>query len=99
MVGHLIQFGVNAWNWVTTELPKIILGIVQWFMELPGRIWNWLLETVVKINQWGVEMWNKATTAVSNMINSVVNWFKELPGRIWNWLVETVVKITNGALI
>ena len=98
MVGHLIQFGVNAWNWVTTELPKIILGIVQWFMELPGRIWNWLLETVVKINQWGVEMWNKATTAVSNMINSVVNWFKELPGRIWNWLVETVVKVNQWGI-
>ena len=98
MVGHLIQFGVNAWNWVTTELPKIILGIVQWFMELPGRIWNWLLETVVKINQWGVEMWNQATTAVSNMINSVVNWFKELPGRIWNWLVETVVKVNQWGI-
>lgn len=98
MVGHLIQFGVNAWNWVTTELPKIILGIVQWFMELPGRIWNWLLETVVKINQWGVEMWNKATTAVSNMINSVVNWFEELPGRIWNWLVETVVKVNQWGI-
>lgn len=98
MVGHLIQFGVNAWNWVTTELPKIILGIVQWFMELPGRIWNWLLETVVKINQWGVEMWNKATTAVSNMINSVVNWFKELPGRIWNWLVETVIKVNQWGI-
>ena len=98
MVGHLVQFGVNAWNWVTTELPKIILGIVQWFMELPGRIWNWLLETVVKINQWGVEMWNKATTAVSNMINSVVNWFKELPGRIWNWLVETVVKVNQWGI-
>lgn len=98
ILGHIIQFGVNAWNWVTTELPKIILGIVQWFMELPGRIWNWLLETVVKINQWGVEMWNKATTAVSNMINSVVNWFKELPGRIWNWLVETVVKVNQWGI-
>ncbi|HJJ11755.1 MAG TPA: tape measure protein [Clostridiaceae bacterium] len=98
ILGHIIQFGVNAWNWVTTELPKIILGIVQWFMELPGRIWNWLLETVEKINQWGVEMWNKATTAVSNMINSVVNWFKELPGRIWNWLVETVVKVNQWGI-
>lgn len=98
MLGHLIQFGVNAWNWVTTELPKIILGIVQWFMELPGRIWNWLLETIVKINQWGAEMWNKATTAVSNMINAVINWFKELPGKIWNWLVETVIKVNQWGI-
>lgn len=93
ILGHIFQFGVNAWNWVTTELPKIILGIVQWFMELPGRIWNWLLETVAKINQWGIEMFNKAVTAVSNMINSVVNWFKELPSKIWNWLLDTINKI------
>ncbi len=93
ILGHIIQFGINAWNWVTTELPKIILGIVQWFMELPGRIWNWLLETIAKINQWGIEMFNKAVTAVSNMINSIVNWFRELPGKIWTWLVDTINKI------
>lgn len=90
MVGHLIQFGINAWNWVTTELPKIIQGIVQWFSELPGKIWDWLVKTALNIIKWGLEMKAKADSAISNMINSVINWIKSLPGKIWTWLVKTV---------
>ena len=82
MVGHLIQFGVNAWNWVTTELPKIILGIVQWFMELPGRIWNWLVETVVKVNQWGIDMINKGKQAASDLVTNIVDTIKNLPSKM-----------------
>lgn len=93
ILGHIIQFGVNAWNWVTTELPNIISNIINWFAQLPGNIWNWLVNVVSNIGQWGVDMWNKATTAVSNMINAVVNWFQQLPGRIWTWLVNTVNNI------
>lgn len=93
IIGHIIQFGVNAWNWVTTELPNIISNIINWFAQLPGNIWNWLVNVVNNIGQWGVDMWNKATTAVSNMINAVVNWFQQLPGRIWTWLVNTVNNI------
>lgn len=93
ILGHIIQFGVNAWNWVTTELPNIISNIINWFAQLPGNIWNWLVNVVNNIGQWGVDMWNKATTAVSNMINAVVNWFQQLPGRIWTWLVNTVNNI------
>lgn len=95
MIGHIIQFGVNAWNWITTELPKIIQGIVQWFSELPGKIWNWLVNVVTNVVQWGIEMRAKASTAISNMITAVINWFKQLPGKIWNWLVNTVNNIVK----
>lgn len=95
IIGHIIQFGVNAWNWITTELPKIIQGIVQWFSELPGKIWNWLVNVVTNVVQWGVEMRAKASTAISNMITAVINWFKQLPGKIWNWLVNTVNNIVK----
>ncbi len=37
LLGHIIQFGINTWNWVTTELPKIINGIINWFKELPRK--------------------------------------------------------------
>ena len=96
MVGHLIQFGVNAWNWVTTELPKIILGIVQWFMELPGRIWNWLLETVVKVNQWGIDMINKGKQAASDLVTNIVDTIKNLPSKMLEIGKNIVQGIWNG---
>lgn len=95
MLGHIANFGINAWNWVTTELPKIIQGIIQWFAELPGKIWEWLVNVVNKIAEWGQNAWNTATTWVSNTINSIIDWFKQLPGRIWEWLTNTINNIIN----
>lgn len=60
-----------------------------------GRIWEWLLNTIAKINQWGKDIWTKATTAVSKMVDSVVNWFKQLPGKIWTWLLQTIQNVVN----
>lgn len=37
ILGNIIQFGINAYNWVTTELPKIIQGIIDWFAQLPRK--------------------------------------------------------------
>lgn len=37
IIGHIIQFGLNVWNWITVELPLIIQGIIQWFAELPRK--------------------------------------------------------------
>lgn len=37
ILGSIIQFGLNAYNWVTTELPKIIQGIIDWFEQLPRK--------------------------------------------------------------
>ncbi len=37
IIGHIIQFGTNVWNWITNELPKIIQGIIDWFAQLPRQ--------------------------------------------------------------
>lgn len=98
MLGQILQFGVDAWNWVTVELPKIILGIVQWFSELPGKIWEWLKQAVNNIIKWGVETWQQSNQAMINFFNNIINWFKQLPGNIWNWLVDTVRNIINWGI-
>lgn len=98
IIGHIVQFGADAWNWVTTELPKIIQGIIDWFAALPGNIWSWLTQVITNIVNWGKEIIEKAKTAVSTMFNNVINWFKQLPGNIWNWLVQTVNKIVQWGI-
>ena len=98
IIGHIIQFGVDAWNWVTTELPKIIQGVIDWFAQLPGNIWNWLVQTVTNIVKWGQDIQKKATDAVRGFFNNVINWFKELPGNIWNWLVNTITNIAKWGI-
>lgn len=86
----IVQFGTNLWNWITVELPKIIASIIDWFAQLPGRIWEWLVNVVNDIGKWGTDLYNSATEAVSDAIDAVVEWFTELPGRIWEWLTNVV---------
>ena len=35
LLGKIVQFGVDAYNWVTTEIPKIIQSVIDWFAQLP----------------------------------------------------------------
>lgn len=95
ILGNIIKFGQNAWNWVTIELPKIIKGIIDWFAKLPSNIWNWLVNTFNKIVQWGQNTYNAATQWISNTINAIVKWFQELPGRVWTWLQNTINNVIN----
>ena len=93
LIGHVIQFGVNLWNWVTVELPQIIQAVVDWFAQLPGRIWEWLKFAALKVVQWGVDVYTTMKTKAEEAITAVVDWFAALPGKIWDWLVATVQKV------
>lgn len=84
MLGHIIQFGTDAKNWVTTELPKIINNIINWFKELPGKIATWLTNTIQKIGQWIDNMKNKVVQGIPQVINNIINFFKQLPQNMSN---------------
>lgn len=91
----MIEFGLNAINWVTTEVPKIIDNIVTFFSELPGKVWTWLCNTIINIVNWGIDMYQKASQYASNAIDAVVNFFTTLPGKVWTWLGDTVNKVAS----
>lgn len=97
ILGNIVQFGQNVWNWITTDLPQIIQNIIDWFAQLPGRIWEWLCNVVNNIMQWGQNVYNTASNWISNTIHSIINWFAQLPSNIWNWLLNTIHNVTNWA--
>lgn len=93
ILGNIVQFGLNIWNWITNDLPQIIQSIIDWFAQLPGKIWEWLCNVVSNIIEWGQNLYNTTSTWFSSVINSIVNWFAQLPGRIWQWLCNVVNNI------
>lgn len=95
ILGNIVQFGLNVWNWITNDLPQIIQSIIDWFAQLPGRIWEWLCNVTNNIIQWGQNIYNTASSWISNTINNIINWFSQLPGRIWTWLLNTIQKVIN----
>lgn len=96
-LGHIIKFGIDAYNWVTTEIPKIINNIINFFAELPGKIWNLLVTVYNKINEWGANVRNKAIEIGTNFVNSIINFVKELPGKIWSFLTTAIAKVGEFA--
>lgn len=78
-LASMVQWGIDCYNWVLTEVPKIIDGIVTFFSELPGEIWGWLCETVSNIVQWGADMYDSACQAAEETIDGIIEWFCNLP--------------------
>lgn len=68
-------------------------AVRTFFTELPGKIWNWLQDTIEKIKTWGEAMKDTAAMFAQNTVDSVVNWFMQLPGKIWTWLQNVITKI------
>ena len=95
VIGYMVKFGIDAYNWVTTEVPKIIEGIITFFEELPGKIWSFLVEVTTKIYEWGKEMVNKAIEIGSKFIENTIRFYIELPGKIWNLLKMVVTNVIN----
>lgn len=98
MIGHILQFGIDAYNWVITEVPKICNGVINFFQELPGKIWDFFVDIITKTEQWGISMILKGKETASNFINNVIDFFKKLPGNIWSFLTDIVTKVANWGL-
>lgn len=95
VIGKLIEFGINAVNWVKTNIPIIINNIVTFFTQLPGRIWTCLVDAYNKLVTWGSNMLASGKQAAINTVNGIVQFFSQLPGRIWNWLIDTLNRVAN----
>jgi tape measure domain-containing protein len=80
------NFFVNGWNnivsFFTETIPQWIQNVINWFSQLPGRIWNWLIDVINKVKNWGVDLTNKAREAAQNMFNSIVDTIKGLPDKM-----------------
>ena len=76
-----------------TKVKEFIDNFVIFFAELPGKVWEWLLATVNKINEWALGLGEKAKEAGSNFIQSIVTFFTELPYKIGYLLGLVIGKI------
>lgn len=96
VLGKILEWNIEVWNWVTIELPKIIDKIVEWFKQLPGRIWDWLVQIITNFVQWAIDMKTKADEKVKEIIDKIVEFFKELPEKIKEIGKEIVTGLWEG---
>ena len=74
----------------TVTIPNAFNTFISFLQQLPGKVWNILLQVIQKVIQWRIDMISKAIEIGINFVNSIVTFFQELPGKIWNFLVQVV---------
>ena len=87
----------EAFNSAITSVSEFIIGVGEWFAQLPGLIWTWLSDAISKIGEWAANIASQAATAASNFLSNVANFFSQLPGNIWNFLSSAISNIANWA--
>lgn len=93
-IGNSIKAtATNLWNFLSTQMSKLISGVAAWFSQLPGKVGAGLLNTIAKIRAWGSGMYSAASSAVNHTVSGIVTWFSQLPGRIWSFLSTTLRNI------
>ena len=90
IIGKIEEFGQNLIDFATTTVPQFIQSVIDWFMQLPGQIWSWLLAVLSSIAQWGTDMISDGAEAASEFLTNIIKWFRQLPGRIQTWLLTTI---------
>ena len=90
IIGKIAEFGQNLIDFAATTVPQFIQSVIDWFMQLPGQIWSWLLAVLSNIAQWGTDMISDGAEAASEFLTNVINWFRQLPGQIQSWLLTTI---------
>ena len=90
ILGKLVEWGLKLVQFATQDIPQFISKVVDWFKQLPGKVWTWLLNTINKTAEWVRQMIQKAIQAGKDFITNVVNFIQQLPGKVWSFLSNTI---------
>lgn len=91
------EFWINLWDGIKETTGQVISGIVEWFTQLPGMVWTWLLETINKTAEWVSQMIQKAVQAGRDFVSNAINFISQLPGKVWTWLSSTISNAASFA--
>lgn len=94
-IGFAIGFIIGKFSQFVQAVPNFITSVINWFKELPSKIWEVMVDLGTKIANWFITTKDNVVNQTSEIINTIIMWFQELPGKIWNTLVETINNIKN----
>lgn len=97
VLGKLVEWGLKLVQFATQDIPQFISKVVDWFKQLPGKVWAWLLNTINKTAEWVSQMTQKAIQAGKEFITNVIDFIKNLPSKVWTFLSNTISKAASFA--
>lgn len=105
LIENLPQIVIAIVEGLGQAIPRVALLMLElnrkvWeiLKELPFKIWDAIIDAIVKMAEWGIQMQDKAHAAMADMITKIINALKELPGKIWNTIITCVTKIAEWGI-
>lgn len=83
----------TKFNEFVTFMGGFIGSVIEYFKQLPGKIWNHLLTAYNKVVTWGKNTISKGIEVASQFLSKIVEWFKQIPGKVSNFLTQTINKV------
>lgn len=89
------NFWTGLWDTIKTAAGNALDAIVNFFAQLPSRIWTFLQTAWEKVSTWVSQMVQKAVEVGSQFLQNVVSFFTQLPSKVWGFLQTTISNVAN----
>lgn len=89
------NFWTGLWDTIKTAASNALDAIVNFFAQLPSRIWTFLQTAWEKVSTWVSQMVQKAVEVGSQFLQNVVSFFTQLPSKVWGFLQTTISNVAN----
>lgn len=95
-LGKLVKWGVDGYNYMVTQVPKIIQAIGTFFSELPGKLLTHLNNAITNIKNWGTSIISWAGTEIPKVVSNIVSFFAELPKKMLDVGKQLITGLWDG---
>src|SRR5699024_7650768 len=86
------NFWTGLWDTIKTAAGNALDAIVNFFAQLPSRIWTFLQTAWEYVSTWVSQMVQKAIEAGSQFVQNVVSFVQQLPSKVWKFLTDAISK-------
>ena len=92
----VLTLASNLLTWATQAGLNFLTGIVLYLSQVPGRVWNYLVQTTTRILTAGAQWVSRARSAASRVVSGVVSFMASLPGRVASAIAGVVTAIISA---
>lgn len=82
IVGIFSNIGEFFKDFITKDMPNFIKSVLQFFIDLPGKIWEAIKSIPGKIKELANGMIQTAKNVIPEVIDTIVDFFSDLPGNM-----------------
>lgn len=92
----ILNFASQVWNYAVNAGSNFLNGIINYISQIPGRVWNFLVQTTQKILSAGAQWVDSARQKASEMVNAASTNVQQLPGKIYEEFCKVPDRIRDA---